>query len=150
MPALSLTDSFLHSLASLDAGDAKRVAAFLDKLVREPDAAGLGLEMVHDAADRTIRSMRVTQDLRAIVHLQGDRLTLLHVARHDKAYDWARTHCVECHPGTGELRVVTTPTPEVSPTAPPEPPGTVACTIEDPEALCAELDARGLPRDLRA
>jgi hypothetical protein len=145
MPALTLTDTFLHSLAALDASDAKRAAAFLDKLVREPSAAGLNLEIVHDAGDRSIRSLRVTQDLRAIVHVDGNRLSLLHIARHDKAYAWAAAHCVQCHPDTRELRVV--PSPAVEQVAQ-EPAGAAVCTIGDRDALCAQLDARGIPHEL--
>lgn len=103
---ISIADSFLESLIRLSAGDGKRVAAFLDKLVHAPDAAGLRPEIVHDAADRAIRSFKVTHDLRAIAHIEGDRVVLLYVSRHDDAYAWAAGRCVECHPVTGELQLV--------------------------------------------
>jgi hypothetical protein len=66
------------------------------------------MELVHDASDRSIRSLRVTNDLRAIAHVETGQLLLLYVDQHDKAYRWARDHCVECHPVTGELQVVAT------------------------------------------
>jgi len=106
---ISISDSFLESLIRLSPGDGKRVAAFLDKMVHAPDAAGLRPEIVHDAADRAIRSFKVTHDLRAIAHLEGDRLLLLYVARHDVAYEWVLGRCVMCHPVTGELQVVADP-----------------------------------------
>lgn len=106
MVRISLADSFLHALARLSAGDVKRVVAFLDKLVHQPDAAGLRPEAVHDAADRAVRSFKVTHDLRAIAHVEGDRLLLLWVARHDQAYVWAREHCLDCDPLKSEIDLV--------------------------------------------
>lgn len=102
---LSLTDSFVESLADLSPADNKRATAFLDKLLHAPDATGLRPEIVHDAGDRTVRSFKVTHDLRAIGRLDGASLTLLFLAQHDKAYRWARDHCIECDPLNGEISV---------------------------------------------
>lgn len=107
---ISITDSFVEALASLSPQDAKRAAAFLHKLLQAPDATSLHPEIVHDAGDRTIRSLRVTQDLRAIAHYEGDSVVLLFVGRHDAAYEWAKNRCIECHPVTGELQIVADPT----------------------------------------
>jgi mRNA-degrading endonuclease RelE of RelBE toxin-antitoxin system len=109
MLQVALADSFIDALAHLDAGDTKRAAAFVSKLVEEPARASFNFEIVHDAHDRSIRSTRVTRDLRAIAHLDDERVLLLFVGRHDVAYDWARTRCLECHPVTGELQIVETP-----------------------------------------
>jgi mRNA-degrading endonuclease RelE of RelBE toxin-antitoxin system len=106
MPHIVMTDEFVASLADLDAKSRKRVTAFLDRIAGVPDAARLDLEIVHDAGDRAVRSMRVSSDLRAIAVLDGDHLVLIHVAHHDEAYSWARTHCIRCHPLTGALEVV--------------------------------------------
>jgi hypothetical protein len=106
---VSMANSFLSSLAGLDSTSAKRTAAFLDKLVRDPGSGSIHTEIVNDARDRTIRSLRVTGDLRAIAHVDGDELLLLHVGKHDEAYAWARDRCVECHPVTGELQIVAVP-----------------------------------------
>ena len=109
MSRLALADSFIDALAHLDASDAKRAAAFVDKLLDEPARAGFNFEMIHDARDRAIRSARVSRDLRAIVHVGDDGVLLLFVGQHDVAYEWARNRCVECHPVTGELQVVEAP-----------------------------------------
>ena len=103
MANVALADSFLESLASLDAADVKRAVNFVDKLVRVPEAASLRPRIVHDAADRSVRSFKVTHDLRAIAHVTGDEIVLLHVARHDPAYAWARDRCLSCHAETREL-----------------------------------------------
>jgi len=106
---ISMTDSFVEAMAALSPGDGKRVAAFLDKLLHAPDASGMRPEIVHDAGDRSIRSLKVTHDLRAIAHIEDDGVVLLYVDRHDPAYAWAKKRCIECHPVTGELQIVTDP-----------------------------------------
>ena len=104
-----MTDSFIEALTDLSPAEGKRVAAFLDKLVHAPDAAGLRPEIVHEAGDRTIRSLKVTHDLRAIGHIDGDEIVLLYVGQHDDAYAWAGKRCIECHPVTGEMQIVEDP-----------------------------------------
>lgn len=152
MPRIAMTEEFVGALAGLDGADAKRTAAFLDRLVRAPDASSLDAEIVHDAGDRAVRAMRVTRDLRAIICLERDRVVLLYVARHDEAYAWARDHCVRCRPLDGALEVVhvdvgalpTTPVP-----APPMPaPGRIECVVDDTGSLCEVLDSHGVPHEL--
>lgn len=106
MLRIALTDTFLDALKALDPMDSRRTAAFIDKLLRAPEAASLRPEIVHDAADRTVRSLRVTHDLRAIAHMDGNLVLLLFVARHDRAYAWARDRCVTCHAESRELWLV--------------------------------------------
>jgi mRNA-degrading endonuclease RelE of RelBE toxin-antitoxin system len=149
MPKISMTEEFVSSLARLDGADARRTAAFLDKVVREPDASALHPEIVHDAGDRAIRSMRVTQDLRAIVCVESDRIVLLHVAHHDAAYAWAREHCVACDPIDESLEVVRLRTRETS-TPASAAAGRVTCTVDDTGSLCEVLDANGVPHELVA
>jgi len=103
---IEIADSFIEAAAALDAGDTKRVTSFIDKLIHDPDTLGIHAEIVRDARDRSMRSMRITKDIRAIAHIDRERILLLYVAQHDNAYRWARNHCVECHPVTGELTVV--------------------------------------------
>jgi hypothetical protein len=93
---ISISDSFLDAMRALDPADARRASAFAEKLVVAREASGLHPEIVHDAHNRAVRSFRVTQDMRAIAHVEGERLLLLFVARHDAAYAWARAHCIEC------------------------------------------------------
>jgi hypothetical protein len=106
MPRIHVSDDFLESLATLDAADAKRAVTFVDKLVHSPAAASLRPEIVPDAADRAIRSFKVTHDLRAIAHIDGQDVVLLHVARHDRAYVWARGRCLSCQSESGESWLV--------------------------------------------
>ncbi len=105
-PCITVTDSFLESATDLQRNDAKRVSAFLGKLLTEPTAAGLRPEIVQDAHDRTIRSYRVSRELRAVARVEGRDATFLYVGPHEKAYVWARTHCVECQLGRHSVRLV--------------------------------------------
>jgi len=104
-----MTDSFVEALAALSPSDGKRAASFLDKLLHSPDASGMRPEIVHDAGDRAIRSLKVSHDLRAIAHIEDGNVVLIYVSRHDQAYEWAKNRCIECHPVTGELQIVADP-----------------------------------------
>lgn len=106
MPAVTLTDVFLASMRRLDASDARRAAQFVDKLLHAPEASGFRPEILHDAHDRSIRSFHVTHDLRAVAHLDGEQVTLLYVARHDRAYEWAKTRCIVCLSDGSGMRLV--------------------------------------------
>jgi hypothetical protein len=109
MTQLALADSFMETVLRLDPRDMKHVAAFVQRLTGESGRSELHFELIHDARDRAIRSARVSKDLRAIAHVDGDRILLLYVGQHDAAYKWAKDRCVECHPVTGELQVVEAP-----------------------------------------
>jgi len=143
----AMTAQFLSAMADMDGADARRVAAFLDRLIRDP-AGSPAAEIVHDAGDRSVRAMRVTRDLRAIVCLEEDRVVLLHVAHHDDAFRWAREHCVRCGPDGDALEVLSLDVKRVEPPAPPEAPPRVECIVEDGASLCEVLDARGIPHEV--
>ena len=102
---ISIADSFLDAARALDPADARRVSVFAEKLVTAHESSGLHMESVHGAHSHAVRSLRVTQDMRAIAHLDCGRLLLLFVAQHDAAYAWARSHCIECIVDGGEVRV---------------------------------------------
>ncbi len=109
MTQLAIADSFMDAVLRLDSRDMKHAAAFVDRLTEETARAGFNFEMIHDAKDRAIRSVRVSKDLRAIAHIDAGRILLLYIDHHDAAYEWARNRCVECHPITGELQVIEAP-----------------------------------------
>lgn len=102
---ISISDSFLDALRALDRADARRAVSFAEKLVTATELSSLRMELVHDARERAVRSFRVTRDMRAIAHLDCGRLLLLFVARHDVAYAWARSHCIECLVDGEDVRV---------------------------------------------
>ena len=50
--------------------------------------------------------MRVSSDIRIIVHRSDASLLLCYVDHHDKAYDWAERRKLETHPTTGAAQLV--------------------------------------------
>ena len=50
--------------------------------------------------------MRVSRDLRIIVHKDGASVMLVHVGHHDDAYTWAERRRIEAHPKTGAIQIV--------------------------------------------
>ena len=58
------------------------------------------------AKDRNFWSVRVSRDLRLIVHKTGANLLLCYVDHHDAAYRWAEGRRLETHPRTGAAQIV--------------------------------------------
>jgi hypothetical protein len=100
---IEITPSFEQAAARFEGADAKHVAAFVTKLTEDPEREGVHFERVHEARERHILSARVSRDLRAVAYECEGVLSLLWVDHHDRAYSWARTRCVECHPVTGHV-----------------------------------------------
>lgn len=50
--------------------------------------------------------MRVSRDIRLIVHRSANSLLLCYVDHHDKAYQWAERRKLETHPQTGAAQLV--------------------------------------------
>jgi Txe/YoeB family toxin of Txe-Axe toxin-antitoxin module len=96
--------SFRHRL---DKNEQSRVIEFVDKFQQDPTLPGISLERI-GSVQRGIWSARITQDLRAILHRDGPRATLLYADHHDDAYGWADRRKVAPHPVTGTLQVVVT------------------------------------------
>src|SRR5260370_36119567 len=58
------------------------------------------------AKDKNFWSLRVSADIRLIVHKTQGSLLLCYVDHHDKAYDWAERRKLETHPKTGAAQLV--------------------------------------------
>jgi hypothetical protein len=56
--------------------------------------------------DKRFWSIRVSSDIRLIVHRSEDSLLLCYVAHHDDAYNWAERQKLETHPKTGAAQFV--------------------------------------------
>lgn len=127
---VALADSFIEALAGLDAGDAKRAASFVAKLVEDPARAGFDFEIVHDARDRAVRSARVTRDLRAIAHVEDGRVPTPNAAL---------PSTVAAPPGAPVFDECTWTTPAAK---------RWICTVTDGRSLCELLDDRSVVHDL--
>lgn len=101
-----LSEDFFGTIAHLSAGEKARVLDFISSFLKNPASPGISLERVTGARSAQIWSGRISRDLRAIVHKDGDSWVLLHADHHDPAYRWAERHEVGRHVVTGALQVV--------------------------------------------
>ena len=108
-PEVLVAKTFFDSKAELPVSEARRIDTFIQKMIANPANPGIGFERVRDGADANMWSARVTQDLRAIIHHDGNRYTLLHVNHHNAAYDWAKRRRIRPHPTTGAIQIVVLP-----------------------------------------
>ncbi len=101
-----IADTFTDSLARLAAEDQKaaKMAAF--DLQLNPAHPSLQLHKLDKAKDPNFWSIRVSRDLRIIVHRTGTSLLLCYVNHHDDAYQWAERRRLEAHPKTGAAQLV--------------------------------------------
>jgi mRNA-degrading endonuclease RelE of RelBE toxin-antitoxin system len=101
-----IADSFTEALDRLtaDERDAAKVAAF--DMQRNPANPGMQFHRVKNAKDPNFWSVRVTRDLRLIVHRTNDSLLACYIDHHDAAYAWAERRKLERHPRTGAAQLV--------------------------------------------
>ncbi|MEW6273408.1 MAG: UvrD-helicase domain-containing protein, partial [Thermodesulfobacteriota bacterium] len=107
MSQVLVANSFLDSSQGLGASDRARALDLIAKLHDDPRHPGLHLEKVQSGGPG-IHSARITGGVRAILHIDGERLTLLYAGEHERAYEWARGRRFEPHAVTGELQIVQT------------------------------------------
>lgn len=108
MIAVSIAKTFSASTKKLSTTDRGRVLDFLTKFMDDPSSPGLNFESIQGAKDGHMKSARITQDLRTILHQNNGMLTLLYAGHHEDAYRWAERRRMENHPVTGTLQIVET------------------------------------------
>ena len=101
-----IANTFTDSLARLTTQEQSATKITVFDLQANPDLGGLGVHPIQAAKDRDFRSARVNQDVRIILHRQGDNSTLCYVGHHDDAYNWAKRRKLEIHPRTGAAQLV--------------------------------------------
>ena len=101
-----IADTFTDSLARLTGDEQKAVKTTAFDLQLNPANPGMSFHKLATARDRNFWSVRVSQDIRLIVHKTPESLLLCYVAHHDKAYAWAERRKLEAHPKTGAAQLV--------------------------------------------
>src|SRR5437867_9701072 len=101
-----IADTFTDSLARLTGDEQKAVKTAAFDLQLNPANPGMSFHKLEKAKDKRFWSVRVSSDLRLIVHRTSDSLLLCYVDHHDKAYAWAERRKVETHPTTGAAQLV--------------------------------------------
>jgi mRNA-degrading endonuclease RelE of RelBE toxin-antitoxin system len=101
-----IADTFTDSLARLTGDEQKSVKTTAFDLQLNPANPGMQFHKLNKPKDRNFWSVRVSADIRLIVHKTADSLLLCYVGHHDKAYDWAERRKLETHPKTGAAQWV--------------------------------------------
>jgi mRNA-degrading endonuclease RelE of RelBE toxin-antitoxin system len=101
-----IADTFTDSLARLTGDEQKAVKTTAFDLQLNPVNAGMSFHKLDNARDKNFWSVRVSSDIRLIVHRTQGSLLLCYVDHHDKAYAWAERRKLETHPKTGAAQLV--------------------------------------------
>jgi len=101
-----IADSFTDSLARLTNDEQKAVKTTAFDLQLDPARPGMQFHAIERARDKNFWSVRVSRDIRLIVHKTNKSLLLCYVDHHDKAYEWAARRRLEVHPKTGAAQMV--------------------------------------------
>lgn len=101
-----IADTFTDSLAQLSGDEQKLVKTTAFDLQLNPVNPGMSLHKLDKARDKHFWSVRVSGDLRLIVHKTDSSLLLCYVDHHDEAYRWASRRKLEVHPATGAAQLV--------------------------------------------
>ena len=101
-----IADTFTDSLAKLTGEEQKVVKTTAFDLQLNPANPGMQLHKLDKAKDKNFWSVRVSSDLRLIVHKTYNSLLLCYVDHHDPAYHWASRRKLETHPKTGAAQLI--------------------------------------------
>jgi len=101
-----IADTFTDSLSRLTGQEQKAVKTTAFDLQVNPANPGLKFHKLDRAKDPKFWSVRVSRDIRVIVHKSESSLLLCFVDHHDKAYSWAERRKLETHPTTGAAQLV--------------------------------------------
>lgn len=103
---VEIHDLFQNSYDELDGSIKSRVLNFIMKLQQDADATGLDFKRPKGAANKHVRTARVTDQYRAVLVNAGadddnSRLYLVAVKKHDDAYKFAETLTLQVNEKTG-------------------------------------------------
>ncbi len=101
-----IAGTFTDSLAKLTGEEQKQVKTTAFDLQLNPANPGMQFHKLDRAKDSNFWSVRVSRDIRLIVHKTDKSLLICYVGHHDKAYQWAECRKLEAHPKTGAAQIV--------------------------------------------
>ena len=101
-----IADTFSDSLTKLTSEEQKAVKTTAFDLQLNPAQPGLQFHKLDRSKDQRFWSVRVSADIRMIVHRSDINLLLCYVDHHDRAYQWAERRKLETHPKTGAAQLV--------------------------------------------
>ena len=101
-----IAETFTISLARLTGEEQKAAKTTAFDLQVDSTGNGMSFHKLDRAKDPNFWSVRVSRDIRLIVHKTAGSLLLCYVDHHDKAYQWAERRKLEVHPTTGAAQLV--------------------------------------------
>jgi hypothetical protein len=101
-----IADTFTDSLARLTAEEQKAAKTTAFDLQINSAHPSLQFHKLEKAKDPRFASVRVSRDIRVIVHRSQSSLLLCYVGHHEAAYLWAERRKLETHPTTGAAQLV--------------------------------------------
>jgi mRNA-degrading endonuclease RelE of RelBE toxin-antitoxin system len=101
-----IADTFTDSLTKLTGDEQKAVKTAAFDLQLNPAHPSLQFHKLKKPKDPNFWSVRVSRDVRLIVHRTDTSLLLCYVSHHDEAYQWAERRKLEVHPKTGAAQLV--------------------------------------------
>ena len=101
-----IANTFADSLAKLTGQEQKSVKTTAFDLQLNPANPGMQFHRLDKSKDPNFWSVRVSRDIRLIVHRTETSLLLCYVDHHDNAYKWAERRKLETHPKTGAAQLV--------------------------------------------
>jgi len=101
-----IADTFTESLVKLNNEEQKAVKTTAFDLQLNPANPGMQFHKLDKGRDPNFWSIRVSLDIRLIVHKTDQSLLLCYVGHHDDAYRWAERRKLETHPKTGAAQLV--------------------------------------------
>ena len=101
-----IADTFTDSLAKLKNEEQKAVKTSAFDLQINIANPGMQFHKIDKVKDPNFWSVRVSRDIRLIVHKTGKSLLLCYADHHDNAYRWAARRKLEIHPKTGAAQLV--------------------------------------------
>ncbi len=101
-----IADTFTDSLTKLTGDEQKAVKTTAFDLQMNPANPGMSFHKLDRAKDKNFWSVRVSRDIRLIVHKTDSSLLLCYVDHHDPAYRWAERRKLQTHPKTGAAQIV--------------------------------------------
>lgn len=101
-----IADTFTNSLTKLTRDEQKAVKTTAFDLQLNPARPSMSLHRIEQSKDKNFWSIRVSSDIRLIVHKTATSFLLCYVDHHDEAYKWAERRKLEVHPKTGAAQWV--------------------------------------------
>ncbi|MGI8604088.1 MAG: 3'-5' exonuclease [Verrucomicrobiales bacterium] len=103
---LLIADTFTDSLGRLTGDEQKAAKTTAFDLQLNPARPGMSFHKLDKARDKNFWSVRVSSDIRIIVHKTPGTLLLCYVDHHAAAYAWAECRKLQTHPKTGAAQLV--------------------------------------------